>query len=299
MESEKTKQETAKETTKQETAKETTKQETAKETTKQETAKETTKQEQEKTKQEQEKTKQLEFKVTESTTIKLADERITISSHNKDVKMKQFEVNKPRARNQSVFTRSLAEKVWKHFFHNQFEVKCLTCKTRTITPFSVRYIAKVPKLTINEIVDYDNLIVCCPICSGKDKALNRSIMPKLKTLSWCCYNDLSLQQKCWCCRTTTLDYFQDWHTAHSAPHADGGVNNLSNTRPTCTSCNLSCSSENLMSYMKRKGYDQRDHVIPWDLKRVQAYYTAVVSKIKKILPSKTLSIGLHSYYQPS
>lgn len=56
---------------------------------------------------------------------------------------------------------------------------------------------------------------------------------------------------CFCCRENKLDNMTSWECGHIISSKDGGLENVNNLRPVCSSCNKSMSSQNMRLFINK------------------------------------------------
>ncbi len=79
------------------------------------------------------------------------------------------------------------------------------------------------------------------------KYKRKSIPKALKQQVWCKIYPHSLAAKCTICFFNEISSF-NFHVGHIVSLANGGSNSLDNLLPICSSCNLSCSTQNLHDF---------------------------------------------------
>ena len=82
------------------------------------------------------------------------------------------------------------------------------------------------------------------------KAPRKAIPKKIRGEAWALAFGESMKGPCYCCKKE-LHAFDTWHAGHIISHSNGGKDDVSNLRPTCSSCNLSMGTENMDDFKLR------------------------------------------------
>ena len=82
------------------------------------------------------------------------------------------------------------------------------------------------------------------------KASRKAIPKKIRGEAWALAFGDSMKGPCYCCKKE-LHAFDTWHAGHIISHSNGGKDDVSNLRPTCSSCNLSMGTENMDDFKLR------------------------------------------------
>ena len=86
--------------------------------------------------------------------------------------------------------------------------------------------------------------------AAKPKEPRKAIPKKIRGEAWALAFGDSMKGPCYCCKKE-LDAFDTWHAGHIISHFNGGKDDVSNLRPTCSSCNLSMGTENMDDFKLR------------------------------------------------
>jgi 5-methylcytosine-specific restriction endonuclease McrA len=78
----------------------------------------------------------------------------------------------------------------------------------------------------------------------------KAIPKKIRGEAWSNAFGESMKGHCYCCKKE-LHAFDTWHAGHIISHSNGGKDDASNLRPTCSSCNLSMGIENMNDFKLR------------------------------------------------
>lgn len=76
-----------------------------------------------------------------------------------------------------------------------------------------------------------------------------AVPARLKSQVWKTHLGEAYRGPCYCCDQPLA--VNDFHAAHVIPEAQGGPTVLSNLRPVCASCNLSCGTKNLDAFKEQ------------------------------------------------
>ena len=82
------------------------------------------------------------------------------------------------------------------------------------------------------------------------KEPRKAIPKRIRGEAWALAFGDSMKGPCYCCKKE-LHAFDTWHAGHIISHSNGGKDDVSNLRPTCSSCNLSMGTENMDDFKLR------------------------------------------------
>jgi 5-methylcytosine-specific restriction endonuclease McrA len=85
----------------------------------------------------------------------------------------------------------------------------------------------------------------------KNTAPKKATIPKkIREDAWNTHVGMNKKSAlCICCRTSEIDVF-NFHAGHVKSEANGGVVNVDNIRPVCSSCNQSMGTQNMDEYVR-------------------------------------------------
>lgn len=89
-----------------------------------------------------------------------------------------------------------------------------------------------------------------PKAAKEPKEHRKAIPKKIRGEAWALAFGDSMKGPCYCCKKE-LHAFDTWHAGHIISHSNGGKDDVSNLRPTCSSCNLSMGTENMDDFKLR------------------------------------------------
>lgn len=100
-----------------------------------------------------------------------------------------------------------------------------------------------------------NLLEHEKTCMGKAKRI--SIPKKVRTIVWKTNFDGKMTGNCYCCMDN-ITYDASWECGHIKSVADGGLDEVSNLKPLCVSCNRSMGTRDMHEFMKTHGFTKTD-----------------------------------------
>jgi 5-methylcytosine-specific restriction endonuclease McrA len=88
-----------------------------------------------------------------------------------------------------------------------------------------------------------------PITTQHLKIIKKQSIPqRLRYEVWKKFNGDVMTGKCYCCNRSIR--LEEFHCGHIVPESQGGCTDVSNLKPICSSCNLSCGTKNLDEFKK-------------------------------------------------
>lgn len=108
---------------------------------------------------------------------------------------------------------------------------------------------------------------------GFKKNTRKKISPKLKEECWFNVYGNVMKAKCYCCSKTDITP-QASHGGHVISHANGGLVELKNIIPICSSCNSAMSDTNMDTYM-----EEQKLTVPEELRKRVADLTTIIQPL--------------------